>query len=279
MSYLYTRPPPTQHLLVLTQLTVAIAIGSTEAFADLWRGLVHGVPPLLLFVGGPLLLHFVVFWSLAGLFHYADTHDKPAWIVRHRIQQDQRRYPDLRRTLRVLAVNQLVLTPILLVLLAWALQARGWAISPELPSLGTLLFELTALAASALIAFYAAHRFLHRPWWLKRVHRVHHEFRTTTALASEYAHPFEFAIGNFGILAVGVLLFLPSAPSIALFTVLAITTIVVHHSGYALPWAPYALPHDWHHYRYVELFSTTGFIDRVLGTAPEFFTLKDGDRR
>jgi sterol desaturase/sphingolipid hydroxylase (fatty acid hydroxylase superfamily) len=81
------------------------------------------------------------------------------------------------------------------------------------------------------------------------------------------------------VLAVGVLIFLPSAPAIGLFTVLALSTIIVHHSGYALPWAPYAAPHDWHHYRYVEMFGTTGLLDRLLGTSSEFVALKDGDER
>ena len=59
----------------------------------------------------------------------------------------------------------------------------------------------------------------------------------------------------------------------------ALLNILVHHSGYALPWAPWSMPHDWHHYRVKELFGTTGFIDRMLGTSPEFETLEDGELR
>ena len=106
------------------------------------------------------------------------------------------------------------------------------------------------------------------------MHRIHHEYKTTTSIASEYAHPVEFCIGNFGTLAGGVVLLAPSLFSIYLFTVLSILTILIHHCGYALPWAPWSIPHDWHHYKYKELFGSVGFLDRILGTDKEFKKLK-----
>ena len=66
----------------------------------------------------------------------------------------------------------------------------------------------------------------------------------------------------------------PHLATIYVFALVSVLTILVHHSGYALPWAPYSLPHDWHHYRVKELFGTTGFIDRLLGTDQEFRNLE-----
>jgi sterol desaturase/sphingolipid hydroxylase (fatty acid hydroxylase superfamily) len=178
---------------------------------------------------------------------------------------------------RVLARNQFIFLPVLLMALGEVLVLRGWQVESELPSLGRFLLELGGQAVCALTIFYTTHRILHRRFWMKRVHLVHHQFRTSTALASEYAHPIEFAVGNFFTLAGGALLLAPHLASMYVFALLSVLTIVFHHCGYALPWAPYSLPHDWHHYRVKELFGTTGLLDRLLGTDEEFRNFVDGD--
>lgn len=274
-AFRYTRPRLTQHLLTGGLLLLAIGLGSTELAATAWRWLTTTVPEWALLVLGPWVLHALIFWPVALAFHTVDRHDRPAFIARHRIQQGPPRRPALDKTLRNLAWNQLLWAPLMLVLLALGLKLRGWQLSPELPGLLQLLLELAGLAVAAVIVFYASHRFLHRRWWMKKVHRVHHEFRTTSALASEYAHPFEFCVANFLTLAAGVLLFAPSLPAIYLFTALSILTVLVHHSGYALPWAPWSVHHDWHHYRMIEAFGTVGVLDRVLGTSPELDVMEE----
>lgn len=277
MAFRYTRPPATQHLLLGGLLLGAIYVGAQPGFARAWAAMVRAHSDLALMTVGPWLLHALVFWALALGFHHVDTHDRPAFIARHRIQRGRRRQPPLARVLRVLAINHLLWAPVMLVIIAALLRARGWTASPELPSVARLLFELIQMSVAAVLIFYATHRFLHRKWWMRRVHRVHHEFKTSSALASEYTHPLEYCIGNFGTLAGGIVLFGPSLASIYLFTVLSVVTFVIHHSGYALPWAPWPLPHDWHHYRVVEQFGTFGVLDRWLGTDGRFGELRDGD--
>jgi sterol desaturase/sphingolipid hydroxylase (fatty acid hydroxylase superfamily) len=280
MGFLYTREPLlTQHALIGSLVALAFGTGSTQVFADLWSSLVGSTHPRALVVIGLLAIHTAVFWPVCFAFHFVDQTDKPQFIARHRIQRERRKLPPLVQAIAVLMRNQFIYLPFLLLLLSEALLWRGWTPETELPSLGRIVLELIGQAIIASIVFYVGHRFLHRKWWMKRVHRVHHEFKTTTAFASEYAHPVEFAIANFATLATGALLLTPHLASMYLFAVLSVTTILVHHSGYALPWAPYAVPHDWHHYRVKEIFGTTGLIDRLLGTDEEFRELKDGDER
>lgn len=244
-----------------------------------WARLVAEVPEGLLVVGVPIALHLLVFWGMAALYGAVDRSGKPGWVARHRIQQGPPRQPPLSRVLPVLAWNQLFFSPLLMAGVWVALWLRGWVPQAALPSPGRLLLEVAGLSAFSLVCFYASHRALHHPWWMKRVHRVHHEYRTSSALASEYAHPFEFVVANFGTLAVGVVLLAPSLPALYLFTVLSLHTVVAHHSGYALPGLPWSVPHDWHHYRFTESFGTIGLLDRLFGTDRELRSLKDGDER
>lgn len=276
MAFRYTNAPLTQSLSSLVLLGGCAAVMQVSAVQALWASMVDGLPHGVLMVLVPLGLHLLVFWGMSAAFGWVDRNNTPHWIARYRIQSGRRRQPPWPKVLRNLLVNQLVLSPLLLAALWGALVLRGWAPSPTLPSVGTLLVELAGLSVCSVLWFYASHRFLHRPYWMKRVHRVHHEFRTTSAVASEYAHPVEFVFGSFGTLACGVLLLAPSLLSIYLYTVMSLHVVLAHHSGYAVPWLSWAVPHDWHHYKFNEVFGTVGVLDRLLKTDTLFRELEDG---
>ena len=277
MAFHFRSEPWTQHLLLGGILAVALGVGSTQAFAVAWSGLVDFAPNRALLTGGLMLLHTVLFWPICSAFHVVDLTDRPEFIARHRIQTSKRKHPELVPTILVLLRNQFLFLPVLLVVFSELLLLRGWTADAALPTVSRVALELIGQAVCAVLVFYVTHRFLHRKWWMKKVHRIHHEFRTTTAFASEYAHPVEFGVGNILTMVTGALILSPHLISIYLFAALALITILVHHSGYALPWAPYSVPHDWHHYRFKEIFGTTGLLDRLLGTDKEFRTLEDGD--
>jgi sterol desaturase/sphingolipid hydroxylase (fatty acid hydroxylase superfamily) len=268
-AFRFVRPQIGNHLLTGALLGLALLAGAAGPVQAAWAALVGALPPAALVVGGLWLVHALVFWPTVALFSWVDRHDSPAFVARHRIQAGPRRQPPPGRALRVVLTNQLLLSPPLLGLLHLGLVARGWTPSPAVPGPLQVLLELGGMGAAAVAVFYTTHRLLHRPALMRAVHRVHHEFRTSTALASEHAHPVEFVLGNFLTLSAGVLVFGPSLWSVYLFTVLAMLTVLVHHSGYALPWAPWSVHHDWHHHRVVEAFGTLGIEDRLLGTSPE----------
>lgn len=270
MGFRYTAPSFRQHLLLGSVLVGAFGLGSTHVAARGWALLVESLSDPVLFVGGLMVVHTALYWPVCLAFDIVDRTDRPGWIARHRIQNGSPRRPPLGRTLRLLCLNQFFLLPVLLGVFYVGLRARGWTAEAELPTAGRLALELAVQGLVAPIVFYGAHRFLHRTWWMRRVHRVHHEFHTTSAWASEYAHPVEFVIGNFGALVAGAWLILPHLASMYLFATLSLLTILVHHSGYALPWAPWSVPHDWHHHRVAEMFGTTGFLDRLFGTDRAF---------
>jgi sterol desaturase/sphingolipid hydroxylase (fatty acid hydroxylase superfamily) len=275
----YSRSLWTMHILQLVLLILMIGVGALKQSQSFWIWLVSNYSSWTLLIFGPWIIHQILFWTVSSAYLYVDSSNKPNWITKYRIQHGPPNRPSLKRTFQVLASNQLIFAPLMLFIMAFALLYQGWTPNKTLPDVSVVLIELILLGISSLIIFYTTHRFLHRPYWMKKVHCIHHEYRTTNALASEYAHPIEFCLGNFGTLAGGVVLFSPSLTSIYIFTILSNLTILVHHGGYSLPWAPWAVPHDWHHFRYKELFGTVGIMDRIFGTDKEFRTLKDGDTK
>lgn len=279
MAFRYSPPPLTQGLSTLVLVGAGIGAMALPGAAAAWAGLVAAAPAWVLVLLVPMLLHLAVFWGMTAAFSVVDATDRPAFVARHRIQSGPPRRPPTARVLRNLAVNQGLLAPLMLAAMWGALALRGWTVAPVLPGPLTVLAELAGMGLCSILWFYASHRFLHRPWWMKRVHKVHHEFRTTRAIASEYAHWFEFVVANFGTLAIGVVLIAPSLPAIYLYTVVSLHTVLAHHSGYALPWMSWSVPHDWHHHRFTELFGTLGLLDRLLGTDRAFQKLQDEHER
>jgi len=279
MAFTFTRKPVTESLSTLVLIGASLLLFHAPAVQALWSDAVTSAPEWILVAVIPYLLHQVVYWGMVGFFGYVDRHNKPAFIARYRIQSGKSKRPPRSRVWRNILFTQTVLSPMMMLWLWGMLRLRGWTATDHMPGLFETLLQLAGLSVCAVIWFYTSHRFLHRPWWMKRVHRVHHEFRTTTAVASIYAHPAEFVFANFLTLGLGVILIAPTLPVLYLWTILSVHTVVAHHSGYAVPWMSWSVHHDWHHYRYKECFGTIGLLDTLFGTEKEFATFEHGETR
>ena len=56
------------------------------------------------------------------------------------------------------------------------------------------------------MTFHCSHRLLHSKALYPYVHKLHHEYKATFSLATYYAHPVEFILGNIVPLALPVLI-------------------------------------------------------------------------
>ena len=81
--------------------------------------------------------------------------------------------------------------------------------------------------------FYWTHRLMHRPFWFKRAHAVHHESKPPTAWAAMSFHPIEALTGA---LIIPALVFIIPVHVGALGVVLAIMTImgITNHIGWEM---------------------------------------------
>jgi sterol desaturase/sphingolipid hydroxylase (fatty acid hydroxylase superfamily) len=249
-------------------VTSAVLVWSSLAGAPAgWERVVTLVPPAACFVLGLWGLHVGTHALGCGAF-VALERWLPAVIAPHRIQPGAR-VAEPKDLWRVVLVNQLVAMPLTLALGWLLLHARGWSLVAPLPGPGRILLELAGLALFTEVTFWSAHRVLHLRWWFRRVHHVHHRFRATRPIAATYMHPFEYVVGNIAPMVLGVVVLDAHFLSACLLTVLATLNIVITHSGLHLPGLPWAVHHDWHHYKARGCYGALYLLDRCTGADKE----------
>ncbi len=165
-------------------------------------------------------------------------------------------------------------------IVAWGWDQRGWTqIYTD-----TAAFPLWYLPLSVFLMlaahdtwFYWTHRLMHRPWWFKTAHAVHHESRPPTAWAAMSFHPWEAITGA---IVIPLLVFIIPVHIGALACVLMIMTImgITNHMGWELfphamvngllgKWMITATHHQKHHDAYRGNYGLYfRFWDKICGT-------------
>lgn len=121
-------------------------------------------------------------------------------------------------------------------IIAWGWDNRGWTqIYRSLADYPLWYFPLSILLY--LLAhdswFYWTHRLMHRPWWFRTAHAVHHASRPPTAWAAMSFHPWEALSGA---VIIPLLVFLIPIHVAALAVVLTVMTVmgVTNHMGWEM---------------------------------------------
>lgn len=146
---------------------------------------------------------------------------------------------------------------------AWGWQERGWTKIYVQAGDFPLWWMPVSVVVYLIIHdawFYWTHRLMHRPWWFRRVHAVHHDSRPPTAWAAMSFHPWEAATGA---VVIPALVFLIPIHAAMLGLVLTIMTImgVTNHMGWEIfpsalvkgragKWLITASHHELHHQKY-----------------------------
>ncbi len=165
-------------------------------------------------------------------------------------------------------------------IVAWGWDTHGWTQIYR----GLAAYPLWYLPLSVFMYlfahdtwFYWTHRLMHRPWWFKKAHAVHHESRPPTAWAAMSFHPWEALTGAFVIPA---LVFIIPVHVGALGLVLAVMTVmgITNHMGWELfpkfvvngklgNWLITATHHQKHHDAYRGNYGLYfRFWDKICGT-------------
>jgi sterol desaturase/sphingolipid hydroxylase (fatty acid hydroxylase superfamily) len=153
----------------------------------------------------------------------------------------------------------------------------------DLPDGTTYLLQQFYCIILGDLLFFTSHRLLHTPFFYKHVHKLHHTYTQAIGPSAEYAHPFEYILGNVLPFAVPCLLL---GHSMHYFTYMAVGTELIigtthNHSGYDFPcFASELFPlrtttryHDYHHKGNVNGNFCGGTIiyDMIFGYSDQYF--------
>ncbi|MVZ96314.1 fatty acid hydroxylase family protein [Sphingorhabdus sp. IMCC26285] len=165
-------------------------------------------------------------------------------------------------------------------IVAWGWDSQGWTLIYRNWSEHPLWYVPLSIVLY-LIAhdswFYWTHRLMHRPWWFKKAHAVHHESRPPTAWAAMSFHPWEALTGA---LIIPILTFIIPIHVGAIGVVLTVMTVmgVTNHMGWELfprfmvngklgKWLITATHHQKHHEAYRGNYGLYfRFWDKICGT-------------
>lgn len=165
-------------------------------------------------------------------------------------------------------------------IVAWGWDNLGWTLMYR----DVADYPLWYLPVSVLLYlfahdswFYWTHRMMHRPFWFKLAHAVHHDSRPPTAWAAMSFHPWEALTGA---IVIPALVFLIPIHIGALGVVLSIMTVmgITNHMGWELfprwivhgrfgQWLITATHHQQHHDKYRGNYGLYfRFWDKICGT-------------
>lgn len=183
----------------------------------------------------------------------------------------------VKETIILLALNHLVILP-LVSCFSFITNVSPFRVDYEsLPTVFEVIWQTVFFMIMDDLTFYWSHRFLHWNKIYPYIHKIHHKYINTVSIASEYAHPLEFAIGNVLTANSGPLLLgrMTHQYTVVMWIILRIAETTDGHSGYEFSWSPFRLLpmsgsseyHNFHHLNFKGNYSSFfTYLDKMFGT-------------
>lgn len=201
--------------------------------------------------------------------------DKP-WAWRSAKQEERDAFWALSwRSIKLFSFNFGCLVPLLTTLKYFVLGDNMSFAEADWPSYSVLLRDNLAMTLVHEFGFYWTHRLAHAHPRLYRFHKVHHEYKQNTILASQHEHPVDYVltIATPALMAISAV----GPHSFTLFQWIAwlIMANIDDHVGYAFPWSPvrwFPLAastdmHEFHHAKNMGCFaSKLSLNDRIFNS-------------
>ena len=128
-----------------------------------------------------------------------------------------------------------------------------WRVFPDiqvLPNIQTVLISCFINDHIFDVVNYCIHRILHHKLLYKHIHRIHHEYKWTIAMAGQYSHPLEQLFLNILPLGSGLIVLGCHIATAWIYILSSMINSTITHSGYHLPFLNSSEFHDFHHVKY-----------------------------
>lgn len=227
---------------------------------------------------GTALVTVGVFWLCNLPLLFVDLTQRPAFLLRYKVQDNQTPDPSKVWTaVKRVALNHLWGTPVGVI--AYHLMVlRGCSFGQELPTFPLVVWELCVMMLVEEFAFYYTHRLFHHPKLYRHIHKVHHEWTSPIGIVSIYAHPVEHVLSNLIPPMLGPILCGSHIATAWMWYSMALFSTTIAHCGYHFPFLPSPEAHDFHHLKFNQNYGVLGVLDRLHGTDALFRRSKAYDR-
>ena len=228
---------------------------------------------LLISIGISTAVSLVTFWGMGGLVHYWFYVRRRREAGQWKLQPERFLSPGMARHAFLLGSFNMVVGSVCGGTFAWHVTRGGWSSLYFDP----LAYGIPWLFGSAIATYflidaglYYSHRFLHREWMFKRIHRWHHRYTAPIVFTTTAVHPLEFLIFQAFVLLPALVVPVHWAVYVL---VVGYTYLIgmIDHSGIDVRW-PLPLHsgnrfHDDHHvYFHCNYGHHTQLFDRLHGT-------------
>ena len=126
--------------------------------------------------------------------------------------------------------------------------------------------EMLAFSLIDEVTFFYSHWALHSRLLYASVHKKHHEWKSSVALAASYSHPLEYLLTEGVPIAVSAVALRPHLTTLWIYRIIYNVYTLNNHSGYHLPWMPSSESHDYHHLKFNVNFGSLGYLDKLHRT-------------
>ena len=219
-----------------------------------------------------------LYWFITLIFTYLD-YTEPKWYMKYKIQNNSKKLT-IKRITQMIKHNlftQLFTSPIFVLFWYKLLEWRG--LEKTEPSFFTIITHFAVYLLIAEFLFYHIHVILHKPYFFKHIHKIHHDELNSIALSSFNSHIIEHLLNGLFAMYAGHLVMGSNVKVFKYWITGVMLVSIIFHSGIHFPLVIPNEFHDYHHLKYNQCYGVFGLLDYVYGTDKEYKKSKQYQRQ
>jgi sterol desaturase/sphingolipid hydroxylase (fatty acid hydroxylase superfamily) len=223
-----------------------------------------------IFISVNLYFALIYYLNLPFFERYKTTSEPWPWNL------DKEKFKEqLKNTFKKLFINHFIILPIVILPNLIFNVSEFNLDMKNLPSFTEVCVQVALCVVFDDLFFYISHRTLHHKKLYSLIHKIHHEYKHTISISSEYAHWIEYLLGN--LLASSIFPLAMGKNMHFVTYIMWVATITCEaadgHSGYDFSWSPHRiLPlnigseyHYFHHLTFTGNYASEFYIWDMLG--------------